>query len=477
MAKVINKSNISKTIRYLKKNGLINTYYAAKERVELKKAEPYIYVAPTEDELERQRAWSGLFLGEGSGGNDCIEDPGRFTYMPTVSLVMPAYETPERFLREAIDAVISQTYPNWELIIADASESESVNRVVSEYTNCDYKLGLGRESEKKHDCGFESERGTIRYFRLTENKGISDNTNAAIVQAKGDYIALLDHDDLITPDALFEMVDALNKYMDASDVDQILPAILYSDEDKIDADSTTYFDPHKKYEFNYDLLLTNNYICHLMMVRSDILHKIRLRGEYDGAQDYDLVLQIVRYLVKEEGVKIPALGKHIIHVPKVLYHWRSHANSTAENTASKMYAYEAGLHALKEHVESLYGRNNNDSSSNANVSHSKHLGFYNIKWGDKPTDIFNFRPEVGAIIGRVLDKRGNMTRVIKDQNGMWLYEGINKHYAGELNHFDCEQNVYYADEKYMVRRPGLEDYDSTKLAREGYMIVYLPVKL
>ena len=259
--------------------------------------------------------------------------------------------------------------------------------------------------------------------------------------------------------------------------------MLYSDEDKLDSDSGQYFDLHKKYNFNYDLLLTNNYICHLLLIKTEILDKIRLRKEFDGAQDYDLVLQVVRNIVGEKKVPISRLNEHIIHVNKVLYHWRSHVNSTAANTDSKLYAYEAGLRALEEHIKLMHEqetdrqetRGKEAGSQEIQILHSKHLGFYTIKWGDRPEDIFKYRPEIGAIIGRVLNKSGRMTRCIQNETGQWLYEGINNHFSGELNRFDCAQDVYSADMAHMIKRPELpDDYDSDKLREEGYLILYMP---
>lgn len=152
------------------------------------------------------------------------------------SILVPTYRTPENYLREMIDSVLAQTYGSFELILADASGDESVKQVVDTY---------------------EDKR--IRYIRLAENKGISGNTNEALKHATGLYTGLLDHDDLLTPDALYENAMAIAEARSRG----IRPQLLYSDEDKCDENGENYFCPHKKEEFNLDLILSNNYICHL----------------------------------------------------------------------------------------------------------------------------------------------------------------------------------------------------------------------
>ncbi|MBO7515210.1 MAG: glycosyltransferase, partial [Lachnospiraceae bacterium] len=174
----------------------------------------------------------------------------------------------------------------------------------------------------------------IRVVMLKKNLGIAGNTNAAISRATGAYIALLDHDDVLAPNALYEYVKLLNE--DPS-VD-----MFYSDEDKIDESGKKHFDPNFKPDYNTDLFMTNNYICHFFMVKKAIVDKIGgfLPG-YDGAQDYDFILRCIEN------------GRQIRHVPKILYHWRSHRNSTARDFSSKEYAYEAGRRALQAHFDRL----------------------------------------------------------------------------------------------------------------------------
>lgn len=235
----------------------------------------------------------------------------QFLYKPVISILVPTYNTPLKYLHEMIESVQSQTYGKWELCIADGS--------------CGNKeLEEAFESYAKKDA-------RIKYVLLDSNKGISENTNGAIPLATGDYIALLDHDDVLAPNALSEMVQALqDKKTD----------IVYSDEDKVNADLTEHMDPNLKPDFSLDLLRSHNYITHLFVVKSSIFHEVGgFRKEFDGAQDYDLMFRCI------EKAKV------IKHVPKILYYWRMHSNSTAENPESKMYAYEAGRKAIEEHLK------------------------------------------------------------------------------------------------------------------------------
>lgn len=380
---ILSAKNIKKTLRYLQKNGVRHTYYAARERMEEEKKTVYYYKEPENKQLELQRTDSRNF-------------PYRF------SIVVPAYETKEIFLYELIDSVQKQSYENWELIIADASESRRVEKVILPY----------QEQDKR-----------FHYLRLTENKGIAENTNAGIEKASGDYIALLDHDDMLTPDALYEMASAIHHAEETGKT----PVMIYSDEDKFEESDLTsenkyhYMTPNRKNEFNLDLILSNNYICHLMMVKSGLLKTLKLRKEYDGAQDYDCVLRIISYLLSTGKAK--DIKESIIHVPKTLYHWRCHTDSTADNTASKMYAYEAGKKALEDFCKSR--------GWNGQVTHSLHLGFYQITYYP---DMFAARPDVGVIGGRILDRHNKIASGIYEKNGERLYVGLHKEYSGGATH-------------------------------------------
>ena len=249
---------------------------------------------PSKEELEKQRKAK---IKEG----------------PLFSLVVPAYCTKERFFREMIDSVIGQTYENWELCIADASDREPVS---------------GERSVGEIVRDYDDDR--IRYKKLEKNEGIAQNSNAAMAMAHGDYIALIDHDDLIAPHALYRLAECIAKT--GADV-------LYTDEDKITEDNSKHFQPHFKPDFNPDLLRSNNYITHLLVVRRSLAEKVGgFRPEFDGAQDYDFIFRLTE--------KAERIG----HVPEVLYHWRTSESSTADNPMSKTYAYEAGKRAIEEHL-------------------------------------------------------------------------------------------------------------------------------
>ena len=235
-----------------------------------------------------------------------------FSSSPLISIVIPLYNTPLEYLKEVIDSVIAQTYSNWQLCLADGSEGDEIR----EFLRKKYKKEI-----------------RISYKKLTENKGISENTNAAIKQAMGDYIMLCDHDDVVAPDALFHIVKAITEQK---------ADVIYTDEDKVSMDGKHYFEPNFKPDFNLFRLRENNYICHIFVVKREILEQTgTFRSEYDGAQDFDLIL---RCCEKAEC---------IVHVPRVLYHWRSHMNSTAANPESKRYAFEAGKRAVEAHYERM----------------------------------------------------------------------------------------------------------------------------
>lgn len=369
----INLANVKKTIYYLKRNGVKNTWYAAKERMEETAGRGYRYVGPTEEELQRQR----------------ITDPG---YTGKISILVPTYHTPPKYLCEMIDSVLAQTYPHWELILADASEDDSVRQIVGSYVD---------------------ER--IRYIALEENLGIAQNTNQALRHATGEYIGLLDHDDLLTPDALYEMAMEIGKGA----------KFLYSDEDKCNEDKSEYFDVNFKENFNLNLLLSNNYICHFMVMESSLMKKLEFRPEYDGAQDYDLVLRGAEALAGQE--------ERIIHIPKVLYHWRCHGGSTAENPQSKQYAYEAGRRALQDYADR--------QGWQAQAEHLKHLGFYRLHFGQ---DIFKDRQKLGAVGGRVL-KKGKILSGRMTGTGEVLYRDLPAAYSGYMHRAVLTQDAEALD--------------------------------
>lgn len=377
--RILKMSNIKKTVNYLKKNGVRHAYYAVRERIAEERACTYYYREPAEEILTAQR-----------------KETEEFPYL--FSIVVPAYETKEEFLREMVDSVRRQSYRKWELILVDASEGASVERVTEDI--------IRRTGDVR-----------IKYRRQANNKGISGNTNTGIALAAGDYIALLDHDDFLTPDALYHMAVALHR----SIREKRRPFLIYSDEDKYDNNTRSYISPHRKKEFNLDLLLSNNYICHFMAVEGKLLKTLQLRGKYDGAQDYDLVLRIVSELA---GTKPGAeWEKTIVHIPQVLYHWRCHTESTAENTASKSYAYEAGRMALVDFCSRQGWK--------AHVGHSLHLGFYDVIY---EPDILSARADVGVVGGKIINRHNRICAGMYDEQGKVVFEGLPKEYSGGSTH-------------------------------------------
>ena len=317
MLKKLSPYTIQKGFRYLKHYGPKEFWIRLHERFEPEEV-PYgpwyaAYV-PDEEALEKQRKH-------------------KFNYAPLISIAVPAYQTPVEFLKQMIESLISQTYTGWELCIANASpDNEEMQRVLADYSAKDVR---------------------VRFCSLKENLGIAENTNRAFAMAKGEFIGLLDHDDLLAPNALYEIVNTLQDHPQAD--------ALYTDEDKVTTDLDEHFQPHLKPDFNLDLLRSNNYICHFFVVRKSIVEKAGgFRKEFDGAQDYDFIFRCTEN------------AREVLHVPEILYHWRTHKASTADNPASKMYAFEAGKRAIEAHLER--------TGTKGTVSHTQDLGFYRVKY-------------------------------------------------------------------------------------------------
>lgn len=236
----------------------------------------------------------------------------KFSPAPLFSIVTPLYHTPAKLLRAFLDSVIAQSYENWELCLADGSEGDAAEKLIRKH--------YGKERR-------------IRYLHLKKNMGISGNTNAAIKMARGDYLAFADHDDMLTPDALYECANMLRAHPETE--------LLYSDEDLVDGEGRALV-PHFKPDYNPDLLLCMNYICHLTVVKKELQQRTGLlRKEFDGSQDYDFLLRCTEQT------------EQIRHIPRVLYHWRMHEGSTAGSSGNKNYAVQAGLRALREHYRRM----------------------------------------------------------------------------------------------------------------------------
>ena len=194
---------------------------------------------------------------------------------------------------------------------------------------------------------------------------------------------------------------------------------------KCNETGTKFFDPYIKTKFNFDLLLTNNYICHFLVVNTERLKEVKLRKEYDGAQDFDLVLRLISKMIKNEERP----EEKICHIPKVLYHWRCHSDSTSVNPESKMYAYEAGKNALISFCTEM--------GWDASVESLPHLGFYRIEYKN---GIFNQRRDIGAIGGKEV-KKGKIVGSIFDENGTPVFEGLPARFSGYIHRAALTQNA------------------------------------
>lgn len=247
---------------------------------------------PTQQELEKQQKT-------------------KFKKRPKISIVIPLYQTKTEFFRELLYSVHCQTYANWELCLADGSP-EPLKEIQK---MC--------EKDKR-----------IQYKFLGKNEGISKNTNEAIKMATGEFIGLLDHDDMLSLDALFEVVKIINQEKNVE--------FIYSDEDKFQTLDESRYMPHFKPDFAPDTLRANNYICHFSVIKKSLLDKVGyFNHEFDGAQDFDLILRVTEQAQK------------IVHISKILYHWRVHQESTAMSAEAKPYAFIAGRKAVEAHLQRI----------------------------------------------------------------------------------------------------------------------------
>ncbi len=359
-------NKIEKGLLYLQHYGLAKTVAKTIRKAMGHDQEHYSYKKflkehlTTADELEKQRHTI-------------------FAYNPVISIVIPLYNTPKKFLTELIQSFTAQTYPNWQLCLGDGSPEEGLYDIILAAT--------GGKWDKR-----------IVYKKLEDNTGIAGNTNAALELATGDFIGFTDHDDLITPDAMYYIAKALND-------DNTIEAI-YSDEDKIDMEGKEYFLPHFKSDFNIDLLCSHNYITHLFVVKADIVKNSGgILSEFDGAQDHDFDLRVLEQCT------------NIYHIPKVLYHWRCHPASTADHPEAKMYAYENGRRAVENHYKRL--------GIPARVELDTHLGYYRTiyEWTDSPllsiiipnmNHLEDLRECIDSIVGR--SSYANIEFIIVENN-------------------------------------------------------------
>ncbi len=243
------------------------------------------------------------------------EEQTTFEKEMTFSVLVPLYNTPIKYLKEMIESVQKQTYRNWELCLADGSDHDhsNVETFVKQLAQADPR---------------------IRYVKLDENRGIAANTNACIDISTGNYIALFDHDDLLHPSALFRI---------AQTIEQTGADFVYTDEATFIKDNPkNVITAHFKPDFSADTLRSYNYICHLSVFSRELMNQVGVfRPECDGSQDYDLILRLTEK------------AQHIVHIPELLYYWRSHQNSTAQDIKSKPYIVKAAHKALGDHLNRI----------------------------------------------------------------------------------------------------------------------------
>lgn len=316
------KYKLQRFFYYLKRYGILNTIKKIIKRIikldqRNRKSSQELYQnwisqnEPNETELELQKSH-------------------KFAVQPKISIVVPMYNPDENLFLELLNSLLLQTYSNWELCLADGSE-------------------------EKNDTIFAlcSRNSKIKYQFLGKNKGISGNTNEALKMVTGDFIAFLDHDDCLPRFALHEVVKAINENPEVE--------FIYSDEDKMD-EKGNRFEPYFKPDFSPETLECNNYITHLVVMKKELVKKIGiLDSRFDGAQDFDYLLRATENTTK------------IVHISKILYHWRTTKNSTANVAQSKLYAYEAGLRAVEEHLKRIHKK--------AKVENPEEVpGIYQIKF-------------------------------------------------------------------------------------------------
>lgn len=315
----------------------------------------------------------------------------KFKIEPKISIIVPLYNTPEKFLDELVKSLQNQTYSNWELCMADGSPEPIV--YINKY--------------------LKDER--IKYSIIGENKGISGNTNEALKLVTGDYIGLLDHDDLLPVFSLYEVVKTINENPNAQ--------FIYTDEDRIENEDKQRYGVFFKPDFSPYTLNSSNYICHFSIFKKELMDKLGgFRSEYDGSQDFDIVAR-----ASEET-------KNIVHIPKVLYHWRVHQNSTAGNSESKPYAFEVGKKVIKDHIKRMY-------NTDVEVIDGLTPGSYEVKYKVKEN------PKVSIILDIEGLKEQQAKEILKEvkKSTYTNYEIIS---ISEENILNLENNIKPATNKF-----------------------------
>lgn len=339
----------------------------------------------------------------------------KFDKNPKISIVVPVYNTPKKFFDELVNSLKDQTYSNWELCLADGSPNKL--EFMQKYVDIDSR---------------------IKYKFIGENKGISGNTNEAISLATGDFIGLLDHDDLLPKFSLYEIVKAINENPNVE--------FLYSDEDKLESKKGPRYGVFFKPDFSPYTLNSANYICHFSIFKKELMDKLGgFRSEYDGSQDFDIV------------TRASELTNNIVHIPKVLYHWRAHRNSTAQNSDSKPYAFEIGKKVIRDHIK-------RSLDTDVEITDGLTPGSYELKY------IVKDNTKVSIIIdGRNCfdDDIDKLIRKVKDETSYKNYEIIA---------ITSKQNVR-AEKRIKPSQNVFKDYNDAVQEAEGKYFMILDENL
>jgi GT2 family glycosyltransferase/glycosyltransferase involved in cell wall biosynthesis len=305
---------------------------------------------------EAYRRWLTINEPDSAGLESQRQQVTEFTYQPLLSIITPLYNTPDVVLQEMIQSVLAQTYPHWQLCLVDGASDDPQVRQIAQSAS--------------------DQEPRIRFQSLERNQGISGNSNTAIALAQGEFLVFLDHDDLLAPNALFEIAAALNQNRDWD--------FLYSDYDLLTPDGSQRFAPLFKPGWSPEIMLSGNYLTHLTVIRKSLVDAVGgFHAEFDGAQDWDLFLRVLES------------SDRVRHIPKVLYHWRDSAQSTAKNIWQKDYAPQAQLRAITEHLQR--------KGFDAPEAFFDSSGFIRVRWAfDRATKISVIIPSNGA--NRLLEK-------------------------------------------------------------------------
>jgi GT2 family glycosyltransferase len=358
----LNFNTFKRAINFFFKNGFKEFFKKSKRKlagfnVDYDYSEWYELTRISDEELESQRKFDG------------------FNIKPFYSIVIPIFDTDEHFLYLLFKSIINQTYQNFEVCVADATDYSKNNNNPKQF----FERLKNNYYKDINQYSYDLNKINVKY--LSENLSIADNTNEAIKMANGDYIVLCDHDDELTLDALYEVTKKINECPSAN--------LIYSDEDKVDTKDESYFEPAFKSDFNLDMLLSVNYFCHLTTIKKTVLDRLYSidkayeRKEFNGAQDYDLFLRIVNLIINDTYKNGKYDTSTICHIPKVLYHWRCHKLSTSKNTSSKLYAFENG----NKTIEEFYKNSKINFSKIECVKKGFDYGLYHTKYRKDITEL------------------------------------------------------------------------------------------